>query len=111
MKTPGGARFDAGRLEPHVDTVRAKRALEDFLRFRIELGDVERAAGQAILAADAVLLMEIDDAVGVLYDGAIGRTGAQASRIGAMHALIFPHQPSELAVGELVLIEPDQIVV
>src|SRR6266850_4894987 len=101
MKASRRARFDAGRLEPHVDTVRTERTLEDFLGLRIELGDVERAAGQAILAADAILLMEIDDAVGVLHDGAVGRTGAQASWIGAVHALVFAHEPSELAVGEL----------
>src|SRR5262249_25613557 len=39
------------------------------------------------------------------------RTRAQASRIGAVHALILAHQPSERAVGELVLVEADQIVV
>src|SRR5713101_6918308 len=98
MKAAGGARFDAGGLEPHVDAVGAKRALEDFLSLRIELGDVKRTAGQAILAANAILLMEIDDAVGVLYDGAVGRAGAKASRIGAVHALIFAHQPSERTV-------------
>ena len=31
--------------------------------------------------------------------------------IGAMHALIFPHEPTECAVLGYVLIEPDQIVV
>src|SRR5262249_1408709 len=111
MKASRRARFDAGRLEPYVDAVRTERALEDFLRFRIELRDVERAAGQAILAADAILLMKIDDTVGVLHDGAVGGARAQASRIGAVHALILAHQPSERAVGKLVLVEADQVVI
>ncbi len=64
----------------------------------IELRNIEGAAGDAILAADAVFLLEIDDAVAVLHDGAVGRARAQAAGIGAVHALILAHQPAEVAV-------------
>ena len=83
----------------------------DFFRFRIELGNIERTARHAILAADAVVLMKIDDAVGVLDDRAIGGTRAQAAGIGAVHTAVLAHQPAKRAVVGDVLIEPDQIVV
>ena len=67
--------------------------LKHLLRLRIELRDVERAAGDAIPAANAVVLLEIDDAVGVLDDGAVGGAGAPGTRVGAVHALVFAHQP------------------
>src|SRR5882762_9783181 len=43
----------------------------------------------SISAADAVGLLEIDDAVGVLYDGSVRGTCRQASRLRAVHALVF----------------------
>ena len=85
--------------------------LKTFFVFVIELGNVERAAGDAISAADAVLLLEIDDAVGVLHDGAVGGAGAQAAGIGAVHALILAHQPHQRAVFALMLVELDQVPV
>src|SRR5207244_2624888 len=49
--------------------------------------------------------------VRILHDSAVSRTGAQTSRVGAVHALILPHQPSETPVLKLVLVKPDQVVV
>src|SRR5262249_41414316 len=49
-------------------------------------------------AADAVFLLEIDDAVLVLDDRAVGGAGCETARIGAVHALILAHEPGERAV-------------
>src|SRR5215813_7580545 len=48
-------------------------ALIDFLGGGMELGNIKRTAGDAELAADAVGLFEIDNAVAVLHDGAVSR--------------------------------------
>jgi hypothetical protein len=66
---------------------------------RIELGNIERAAGDTVTATDTIFLLEVDDAVFILDDGAIGRTRAQTPGIFAVHALIFAHQPHEIAVA------------
>src|SRR5579864_1477217 len=83
----------------------------NLLGFRIEFGNIERTTSDAILAADAILLLEIDDSVGVLHDSTVGGAGAQAAGIGTVHALILAHEPTEGSVTGGVLIEPDQIVV
>ena len=64
----------------------------------IELGNVERTTGDAVLAADAVCLLKIDDTVLVLDNCAISRTGLQTSRFRAVHALVFAHQQHRAAV-------------
>jgi hypothetical protein len=76
---------------------------------RIEFGDVEGAAGDAILAADAIVLLEIDDAVLILHDGVVGGAGCQAAGVGAVHALVLAHEPLERAVGLHMLAELDQV--
>ncbi len=76
-----------------------------------EFRNVERAAGHAISAADAIRLLEIDDAVGILNDGGVRRTSREAARIGAVHALVFAHQQHHAAVGALVFVELDQVPV
>src|SRR5579862_5878349 len=111
MQTARGTRLDAGRLQAHADAVRAQRALVHFLGRRIEFWDVEWTAGDAILAANAIFLLEIHDAVGVLHDGAIGGTRAQTAGIGAVHALVFAHEPAEGTVCKFVLVETDQVVI
>src|SRR5437868_2528014 len=98
MQAARRAGFDAGRLKPCADAIRAERALVDLLGLCVEARNVERAARYAILAADAVLLLKIDDAVGVLNNRPIRRTGAQASWVCAVHALILAHQPHQVAV-------------
>ena len=86
------AGLDTGWFEAHCHTVRAQRALEHLLCARIELRNIKRASANAIAATDAILLLKIDDAVGVLNDCAVGRARCQAARICAVHALIFSHQ-------------------
>ena len=111
VQTAGGARFDAGGLKAFADAVCAQCALEDALGLGIELGNIERAAGDAVAAANAFVLLEVDDAVGVLNDGAVGGTCGEAAGVGAVHALIFAHQPHQCAVFALVLVKEDQVPV
>src|SRR5438876_1735339 len=106
------AGLDARGLEPFAHAIRAKRALEDAMRLRVHLRNVKRASGDAIAAADAIGLLEIDDAVGVLHDGAVRGTSRQAAGFGAVHALVLAHEPHQRAVFFAnVLVEEDEVPV
>src|SRR5262249_1044125 len=105
------ARLDARGLETLSDAIRAERALVNLLRLAVELRDIERTARHAVLTPDAILLLEIDDAVRVLDDGAVGRTRAETAGILAVHALVFAHEPLQRAVVVLVFVELDQVPV
>ena len=111
MQAARGARLDARRLQSFAYAVNTQRALEHLFRRRIELRNIERTSTHAISAANAILLLKIHNAVGVLHDRAIRRTRRQAPRIGAVHALILAHQQRDAAVFALVLVELDQIPV
>ena len=111
MQATRRAGLDARRLEPFAHAIRAKRALENAMRLRVHLRNVKRASGDAIAAADAIGLLEIDDAVGVLDDGAVRGTSRQAAGLGAVHALVLAHEPHQRAVFAFVLVEEDQVPV
>src|SRR5215813_15403197 len=81
MQAPRRARFDARRLEARAHPVHTQRALKDFPRRRAELRDVERTAGHAVAAADALLLLEIDDPIHILNDRSVRRARGQTSWI------------------------------
>src|SRR5262249_11000934 len=85
MQAPGRASLYASRLQTLAYTVRAQRAFVDLLRFRIEFRNIIRAARHTVLAPDAVVLVKIDNAVSVLHDRAVRRTGPQAARVLAVH--------------------------
>src|ERR1700730_10731160 len=105
VQAPGGARLDAGGLQAFANAVSAQSAFINALVFFVEFGNVEGAASNAVAAADAFILLKIDNAVGVLHDRAVGWTGFQTAGLGAMHALIFAHEPHERTVFALVLVE------
>ncbi len=109
LEATGRTRFDARGLEAFAYSVGAERTFIDALSCGIEARDVEWAAGDAKLTADAVFLIEIYDAVGVFDDRAVGGAGMQATGVGAVHALVFAHQPLDGAIGILVLIELDEV--
>ena len=109
LQTPGGTRLDACRFQPLANPVRTQCALINLLRAGIESGNIEWAAGNTKLAANAIVLIKINDPVGVFHNGAVGGTGRKASGICAVHALVFPHQPLDSSIFALVLIEFDQI--
>src|SRR5438067_4005289 len=102
-QSAGRAGLDAGRLETDRDAIRAQGALVGLLIALGDARDIERAAGDAVAAADAVLLVEVHDTVRVLHDGAGRRARLQASRVRAMHASVLADQPLEIALGILVL--------
>src|SRR5690606_37883364 len=104
----GRAGLDAGRLAADRDPIRAQRAL---VGFAVDLGDardVERATGDAVAAADAVLAVEVDDAVCVLHDRAGRGARLEAAGIGAVHAAVLADQPLEISSLGLVLGEAHQ---
>ena len=111
VQTSGRAGLDAGGLESFGDPISAQGALEHLLGLGVELGNIKGTAADAVAAADAVLLLKIDNAVGVLHNGAISRTRRQTSGIGAVHALVFAHQQHQAAVFALVLVELDEVPV
>ena len=109
LQTTGRTRLNTCGLQSLPHAIGAQRAFVHLFRSAVELGNVEGTTGNAKLAANAVLLLEIDDAIGVLDDGAVRRTRTQASGIGTVHALIFAHQPLNRAIAVLVFVEFDQI--
>ena len=109
FQATGGTGLDASGFQALAYAIGAERTLVNFFRHRVEPGNIEGTARDAILAADTVFLVEVDDAVGVFDDRAIGRTGGEATGIGAVHALILTHEPLDGAVGILVLIELDEV--
>src|SRR5215472_11469651 len=109
MQAASWTRFNARRLQALCDPVHTQRTFEDLARRGTEFRDIERTAGDAIAAADAIILLKINDAIDVLHDGAIRRTRDQASRLLTVHALIFTHQELQGAVLALVLVELDQV--
>jgi hypothetical protein len=105
MQAARRTRLDARRFKSLAHTIRAQRALINALRLAVKLRNIEWAAGDAIAAADAFVLLKIHDAIRVLHDCAVGRACCQASRLRAVHALIFAHQPHQRAIFLLVLVE------
>ena len=91
VEAAGGTTLDACGLETLADPVGAERALENFARFGAEFRNVEWATRHAIAAADAVVFLKVDDAVGILNDGGVRGAGFQTAGIFAMHALILAH--------------------
>ena len=104
----GRAGLHAGRLQPHAHAIGAEGALVRLVVDRVDAGNVERAAFDAVAAADAVLADEVDDAVGVLHDGARRRACLQATRILAMHAAVLADQPLQVALFVFPFGEPHQ---
>src|SRR6202049_4512895 len=87
VQATGGTSLDAGGLKPGTHAIRAERALVNLLGFLVELRNVERTAGQAVLATDTILLLEIDDAVGILNDRSIGGAAPARNRGAVVHVM------------------------
>src|SRR5207237_4030938 len=110
VEATGRAGLDAGGLETDRDAVDAERALGHLPGGLREAGHVEGTAGLAVLAADALIRVDVDDAVGVLDDRARRGACGETSRLVAMHALVLAHQPDDASV-EVALVESDQVPV
>src|SRR5258708_19568031 len=81
--------LDAGGLEAFADAIGAQRALEDAIVLRVHLRNVEGASRDAVAAADAIGLLEVYDAIGVLHDGAVRGAPPQAAPLPPLPALVF----------------------
>src|SRR5580693_8850239 len=104
----GRASLHAGGLLANRDAIGAEGAFVGFVVDFADARNVERAALDAIAAADAVLADEVDDAVSVLHDRAGRRAGLETARIFAMHAPILADQPFEVALIVVPFGEPHQ---
>src|SRR4029077_14953503 len=109
MQAPCGTCLDASRFEPLGNAVIAQRAFEDLPRGWAEFWNIEGTARHAIAATYAIGFLEINDAVRVLHDCAVGWASDQASRLFTVHALVFAHQELHGSVFALVLVELDQV--
>src|SRR5882724_2303756 len=74
VQTTGRTGFDASRFESLAHPIRTERALKNLLRPGIEFWNIKGAARDAITAADAVVLLKIDDAVLIFNNRSISRT-------------------------------------
>ena len=109
LQTARRTSLDARGFQALADPVGTQRALVNLLCCRIKFRNVEGTTGNAVLAANAIFLVEVHNPVGILHDCAVGRAGAQAAGIGAVHALVLAHQPLNRAIFALVLVELDQV--
>ncbi|SSM26301.1 Uncharacterised protein [Klebsiella pneumoniae] len=66
----GRTGFHAGRLLADGHAVYAQGTFVDAVVFRVQTRYIERTAGDTVAAADALLGLEVDNAVGVLNDRA-----------------------------------------
>ncbi len=105
----GGAGLGAGGPEPVVDAVIAEGALVGPPGVVVVGHHAERARADAVPAAVADVLVDIDGTVLGPVDGA-GGTGVEAARLGAVLADIRHEQPLELAVRLRLLDEAHQAV-
>src|SRR5258707_2730770 len=96
VEAAGGAGLDACGLESLSYPIGTECAFKDFLIAGIEFWNVEWATCDAISAADAMLLLKIHNAVGVLHNGAIGGGGEEKARFRADRAtrLLRDEHPS-----------------
>src|SRR5882757_1358291 len=105
-------RFNARWFQPFAHAIGAQRALEDAIVLRVHFRNIERTSRDAVAATDAIGLLEIHDAIGVLDDGAVRGAGREAARLRAVHALVLAHEPHEGTIFLAnVFVEEDQVPV
>ncbi|MNT57685.1 hypothetical protein D3C72_1950720 [compost metagenome] len=98
MDRTGWTGFHAGRLLTHAHAIHAQRAFVYPVIVFVQPRNVERTTRDTVAAANAVILLEIDDTIGVLNNGPRRRTRFQAPRIFTLHTAVFADQPLQLAV-------------
>src|SRR5688500_18287810 len=99
----GRTGLDAGRRPADCAAVGTQGTFVGFVVLVGQARHIEWTAGDAVATADAVLLVEIHDAVVVLDDGSWRRAGLETARVLAVHTAVFANQPFEVACGVLVL--------
>src|SRR5262249_34125665 len=91
-------RLDAGWLQTDCCPVRAESALVNFGRLRAQARHIKWTSGDAVATADAVVVVEIYCTIWQYDNGTRRWTSPQASRIGAVHALVLSHVPGHAPV-------------
>ena len=104
----GRAGLHARRLKARLDPVDAHVALGDGLGLLVEPRDVEGTPGDAVLTPDAVVLIEVDDAVLVLDNRTRRRTRKQAARLLAVETGVLLDHPAQVVVANFDLVEAHQ---
>ena len=89
----GRAGLHARWLETGFYTVNTHVAFVDLLCFLVEPRDIEGTAGNTELAADALVLIDVDDAVLILDDRSWGRTGVKAAWLFAVETRVLLNEP------------------
>ena len=107
MKLHWSDRFDAGRLEPGIDPIDAHVALRHRLGRLVKAWNIKRTPGHAVLTPDAIILIEVDDPIRVLHDGAGCRTRKQTTRVLAVKTGVLLDHPQEVSL-DFHLVEPHQ---
>src|SRR5438093_15196 len=104
-----GTGLGAGGSQPVVDAVIAEGALVGPPRVVVERHHAEGAGADAVAAAVAHVLVDVDGAVLRPVDGA-GRARVEAAGLGAALAYVRHEEPGELAVGLGLLDEADESI-
>src|SRR5438046_6836342 len=105
----GGTGLGARGSEPVVDPVVAERALVRAPRVMVEGDHAERAGADAVPAAVAHVLVDVDGAELRAIDRP-RRAGVEAAGLGAVLADVRHEEPGELTVGLGLLHEADEAV-
>jgi hypothetical protein len=80
------AGLDTSRLQALAHSVGAQCALDNALGLLVQFRNIEWAARNAVAAANALILLKIHDAVGVLDDRAVcGHAARQPGSVQCMH--------------------------
>src|SRR5713101_9440047 len=104
-----GARFGAGGPEPVVDPVIAEGALVGAPRVVVERDHPEGAGADAVPAAVAHVLIDVDGAELRAVDGP-GRAGVETAGLGAVLAHVRHEEPGQLTVRLGLLYEADEAI-
>jgi hypothetical protein len=94
----GWARFNACGFKTSVHAVNAHITFVDFLGLLLKSWNIEGAAGNAVLATNALVLIKVNNSVLILNNGAWRRTGVQTTWFLAVKARILLNEPLYLSI-------------
>src|SRR5690606_2852989 len=101
--SPSRAHFHASRLKAHRYAIRAQSTFVGFVILFRDAWYVKRTTSNAVAAANAFILIEVDDAIGVLDDCTWTWARFEAAWVFTVHAAILTDQPFEVFIGGFVL--------
>ncbi len=94
----GWARFNTCGFKTSVYAVNAHITFVDFLGLLLKSWNIEGAAGNAVLATNALVLIKVNNSVLILNNGAWRRTGVQTTWFLAVKARILLNEPLYLSI-------------